>query len=182
VNPILEGALVGAGAAIVAQGLAFVVQAQLKQKEFDRLDSGVRRQVKALVEQIGVYVLLLRTRGPLDWEKMGEFLERLQSRIYRWEVSTALSDEEARALYWAANLIEVAYRYSILQEWGLNWRDRPTSERPKDAEECKRIFNDSCGALAEFWKAVGNAPISEDFAKHYEAPPIESGKTLARRS
>lgn len=100
---------------------------------------------------------------------MGAFLERLQDRIYLWEVSTALTDEQADALYRAAGDIEVAYRFALQNGWGQK-SDDAKRDYGKEREECRGTFNAACGSLAEFWEAMGEQTMSDDFAKRYDKP------------
>lgn len=161
----VEAAMVGAGASLAAQGLAFFVQSQLKGRDADRMDQGVRRQVMAVVDQVGGCVLLARQYGPMDWKKMGQFLDRLQSRIYLWEVSVALTNEQSERLYFAAGLIEIAYnnarqlkteREPVEDEYAM-------TEYDQYADRIREMFNESCIALAGFWDAMGDTKRRTDF-------------------
>lgn len=182
--PLLNGfigSIIGASAVLAGQYFTGRLQLRmqtrqlaatenLKQLEFDRIDSGVRRQVKALVDQVGNFVYLSRKYGPVDWQKMSVFKERLESRIYLWEVSTALTDEQAEALYYAEASIDVNYRFALQEPW--------IGEDPHEhREQAKAIFNDSCGALAKFWNVMGETQRSSKFRELYE--PHGEGDPLA---
>lgn len=180
VTAALVGALIGALAVIIGQVLAARMQAKaqarqidadknLKKMDYDRADAGVRRQIEALVDQVGNFVYIARTMAPVDWVKMGAFVERLQSRIYLWEVSTALTNEQAEGLYFAAGTIEIAYRHALMQPYGD--LTHVPENREQEIADCKELFNDASGALATFWETLGDVKRAEYFRKVYEPPP-----------
>jgi ketosteroid isomerase-like protein len=146
-EPAAEGALMGAGAAIAAQLFTSVVQGVLQQRTFARSDAGARRQVTALVSRLGEFVYQCRSEAPVDWEKMQPALDRMLTHIYVAEVTTALTDAQANALYAAAGSIEVAFQF--------------TSQAPSG--DGKAAFNDSCERLAAFWDAMGHSTEAKRF-------------------
>lgn len=167
-NDTLLGSLVGAGAALGAQALATFAQAKRENMRMSRTDAGVRRQVKALVSEVGKFVYQCRTQSPVDWSKMRVVVERMQTRLYNSEVSTALTDEQAEALYAAAGTIEVAFQFTLQQPWG---NDKGEKYDAFDAMELtKATYKDSCGKLARFWSEMGDSESSKKYKDAYEKP------------
>ena len=162
----LLGALIGGGSAVLAQhllaqrqermqGERITADKNLKEMEFDRLDAGVRRQLVALVAHVCTYVVVGRETGHTDYQALRLLLDRLNERIYRWEIPTALKDYEAEALYRAAEVIEIQYRtaleHSLDNFDGVDWE-----ERAKREYLAKANFKESCRALCGFWASQGD--------------------------
>jgi hypothetical protein len=161
-GPLL-GTLIGAAAALLGQWILTRHQQKLKETEFKRIDEGVRRQVKALVEHVGNLVYIDRTQAPANLKRLGEFLELLESRVYTWEVSRALTDNQAEKLYSVVESVGIQYRYTV--EW------KPAAHGSGfDPKNWNDNFNDACGALAEFWTAMGDDKRAKAFRDVYQGP------------
>jgi hypothetical protein len=115
-GPIL-GAAVGAAAVLASQyftnrqqerlqGQRIAADKALKDMDFDRQDAGVRRQLLARVGQVCTYVAAARETGHTDYEALRQMLDRLNERIYRWEVPIAIEDIVAEMLYGASEILE----------------------------------------------------------------------------
>jgi hypothetical protein len=167
-EPAIEGALMGAGAAIAAQLFGSVVQGALQQRTFSRTDAGVRRQITALVSRLGEFVYQCRTESPVDWARMQPVLDRMLTRIYVSEISTALTDAQANALYAAAGSIEIAFQFRIQRP--TNGKDDPHAALDGIAGD-KAAFGDSCERLSAFWDAMGHTTEAARFRA--AAQPVE---------
>jgi gas vesicle protein len=174
------GAVIGAAIGFVAQVLQAKKQEQLaqarikadkdlKELDFKRTDEGIRRQLSALVAQIGTWVEVLRQHGLIgDYNSLRTSISQLNERIYKWEASTALSDEQAEALYRVSEVVGIAYDFVLrskldeimkapaLDAEGVKVRDRAINAT-------KGTFKPSCEALATFWSAMNDSLRAEQF-------------------
>lgn len=141
-------------AALFAQGLAGFIQSRIKQAEFDRLDSGIRRSLKALVSQVDRYVALARKHGTLDYPALREALNNMNARIYGWDVAAALTDGQAEALYDMAEQAEVCVRFLV--SYGYHEPDKfEGAELEKVKQRTSTVFKSCCEKLLHFWGTMG---------------------------
>jgi len=172
--PALVGALLGAGAAIFAQHLLakrqetmqnqrIAADKELKQMEFDRLDAGVRRQLVALVGQVCTYVAVVRETGHTDYEALRQMLDRLNDRIYRWEVPTAIEDHVAETLYGASEMLEIEYRTAIANGFDKFDDGITQTERAQREYFAKANFKVGCKQLCAFWATQGDMVRQSQF-------------------
>jgi hypothetical protein len=162
-GPLL-GAFIGAAAALFGQWILTRHQQNLKEAEFKRIDEGVRRQVKALVSHVGNLVYFDRIYAGANLNRLGEFLERLESRVYTWEVSRALTDDQAEKLYSVVESVGITYRHTV------EWKSAPDGSA-HDPKMWSDTFNHACGALAEFWAAMGDERMAKAFRNVYHQGP-----------
>lgn len=179
------GAVVGATAALLAQLIAgkqqLAAQAEriaadktLKEMDFERVDRGVRRQVNALVSEVGKFVYQCRTLSPVDWTKMEPVLTRFLNRIYQPDVPVALTDAQAEALYAAAGAIEVSYQFTLQQPWGRMVTKSNQEPEKYDAFQAidlvKATFKDPTAKIASFWHEMGEAERASKYQAAADKP------------
>jgi gas vesicle protein len=174
------GAIIGAGIGFVAQFLLAKKQEQmardkieadrvLKEAEFKRTDQGIHRQLRALVSQVGTWVTALRQYGLIgDFNLLRASLSQLNERIYKWEVSTALTDEQAEGLYTVSEMVGLAYEFVLRSKLDVNLAGDDREKRDGAITGNKGTFKLSCGALAQFWLAMEDEKRARFFGALFE--------------
>jgi hypothetical protein len=153
-------AIVGAVLAFGGQWLATRGQKQIQNAEFARRDDGIRRQLKALMAHVSRYVILAKSNGAINFRHLDHVMNNLNEHIYVYDVSTALSDAQAAALYEAAEAIDIARRY--IHENGL---DLDSARSPEARDQVKAAFGAPRNKVANFWKEIGDASWRDRLAK-----------------
>ena len=143
----LAGALIGAAAAFFAQRAAARAQERLQHLEFGRRDIGIRRQVSALMKQVSRYVDTASRVGKINLVHLDVLLREVNRRIYTWDVSMALDDTQAAALYEASEAIEIAR--GAIKEYFYT-----TTPASRTKERIQLAFEPALGKLIVFWRSM----------------------------
>jgi hypothetical protein len=141
---------------------------EIKRMEFDRLDAGIRRQLKALLKRITSIMMSGLETGTLSPEKWKVAYFTVRDRLMKDDMPAALNDALADAIYdalesirsarWSARQVEADRKAEVVAaiEGGADPEDVYDDWTDGQKAAMRSVYATPCIALSKVWRLFGD--------------------------